>query len=85
MVRRKWQQEEDDGKAFKPQVEELAQALPAHAAEDLSAVDAMRVQEYRLWKKAIPFLYDYLLHTTLPWPALAVDWMPNKEVYVQRL
>ena len=32
-------------------------------------------EEYRIWKKNTPFLYDILLTKCLEWPSLTVNWM----------
>ena len=33
-------------------------------------------EEYRIWKKNSPFLYDLLLCHVLEWPSLTVEWLP---------
>jgi hypothetical protein len=48
-------------------------------------------EEYKLWKKNAPFLYDLIVSHALEWPSLTVQWMPDlerpqgKEYFVQRL
>lgn len=44
--------------------------------EDLS-VDQ---QQYFIWKKNSPILYDHLQTTSLVWPSLTVQFLPDKEV-----
>jgi histone-binding protein RBBP4 len=34
--------------------------------------------EYRLWKKNTPFLYDTVLTHCLTWPSLTCEWLPTK-------
>ena len=34
-------------------------------------------EEYRIWKKNAPFLYDVLMTHSLEWPSLTVEWLPN--------
>ena len=34
--------------------------------------------EYRLWKKNTPFLYDTVLTHCLTWPSLTCEWLPDK-------
>lgn len=34
--------------------------------------------EYRLWKKNAPFLYDTVLTHCLTWPSLSCEWLPTK-------
>jgi len=48
-------------------------------------------EEYKIWKKNAPFLYDLVMTHALEWPSLTVQWFPdrrrveNKESSVQRL
>eukprot|EP01083_Nonionella_stella_P094325 264590_1 len=37
-------------------------------------------EEYKLWKKNSPFLYDLVLSSALEWPSLTVEWLPDKRV-----
>eukprot|EP01084_Bolivina_argentea_P057432 104924_1 len=37
-------------------------------------------EEYKLWKKNSPFLYDLVLSSALEWPSLSVEWLPDKKV-----
>merc|ERR1712004_179803 len=34
-------------------------------------------EEYKIWKKNTPFLYDLVMTHALEWPSLTVQWMPN--------
>eukprot|EP00937_MAST-01D_sp_MAST-1D-sp2_P000179 g179.t1 len=34
-------------------------------------------EEYKIWKKNTPFLYDLVLTHALEWPSLTVQWMPS--------
>lgn len=36
-------------------------------------------EEYKIWKKNAPFLYDFVLTHALEWPSLTVDWLPFRE------
>lgn len=38
-------------------------------------------EEYKIWKKNSPFLYDLVLTHALAWPSLTVQWYPHKEMY----
>jgi len=47
-------------------------------------------EEYKIWKKNAPFLYDLMMTHALEWPTLTVQWLPDKKVVskeysVQRL
>lgn len=33
-------------------------------------------QEYQLWRKNVPLLYDFVSETKLVWPSLTVQWLP---------
>eukprot|EP00028_Trichosphaerium_sp_Am-I-7-wt_P012531 CAMPEP_0168539314 /NCGR_PEP_ID=MMETSP0405-20121227/21752_1 /TAXON_ID=498012 /ORGANISM="Trichosphaerium sp, Strain Am-I-7 wt" /LENGTH=415 /DNA_ID=CAMNT_0008568849 /DNA_START=186 /DNA_END=1433 /DNA_ORIENTATION=- len=35
-------------------------------------------EEYKVWKKNTPFLYDLVLTHALEWPTLTVEWFPDK-------
>eukprot|EP01083_Nonionella_stella_P079799 219072_1 len=37
-------------------------------------------EEYKLWKKNSPFLYDLILSTALEWTSLTVEWLPDKKL-----
>jgi histone-binding protein RBBP4 len=37
-------------------------------------------EEYKIWKKNTPFLYDLVVTHALEWPSLSVQWLPDKEV-----
>lgn len=38
-------------------------------------------EEYRIWKKNAPYLYDVLLTTGLDWPSLSINWLPTIDMY----
>lgn len=40
-------------------------------------VDESINEEYRVWKKNAPFLYDVMITHALEWPSLTVEWLPN--------
>ena len=33
-------------------------------------------EEYKIWKKNTPFLYDLVITHALAWPSLTVQWLP---------
>jgi hypothetical protein len=33
-------------------------------------------EEYKIWKKNAPFLYDTLYAHAMMWPTLTVEWLP---------
>ena len=36
-------------------------------------------EEYKIWKKNVPFLYDLVITHELDWPSLTVQWLPKKD------
>jgi histone-binding protein RBBP4 len=49
----------------------------SHELEDKRIQD-----DYRIWKKNSPFLYDVVLTHALDWPSLTVQWLPEKRRWV---
>ena len=39
-------------------------------------------EEYKIWKKNSPFLYDLMISHALEWPSLTVSWLPTHDVYI---
>jgi|Transcript_11806 histone-binding protein RBBP4 len=35
-------------------------------------------EEYKIWKKNTPFLYDLVITHALEWPSLTVEWLPER-------
>jgi hypothetical protein len=38
----------------------------------------MVAEEYKIWKKNTPFLYDLVVTHALEWPSLTVEWLPDR-------
>ncbi|MFS7985823.1 WD-40 repeat-containing protein MSI1 [Helianthus anomalus] len=36
-------------------------------------------EEYKVWKKNTPFLYDLVITHALEWPSLTVEWLPDRD------
>lgn len=36
-------------------------------------------EEYKIWKKNTPFLYDLVVTHALEWPSLTVQWLPDRK------
>jgi hypothetical protein len=69
---------------------EIADASGEVAASAIANVGEKLInEEYRIWKKNSPFLYDVVLSHALEWPSLTVQWMPDSrdedDFSVQRL
>nr|QKY15247.1 nucleosome remodeling factor (CAF1) [Polytomella parva] len=41
-------------------------------------------EEYKIWKKNTPFLYDLVITHALEWPSLTVQWLPDKEYHYDK-
>mmetsp|Transcript_23214 Transcript_23214/g.77975 ORF Transcript_23214/g.77975 Transcript_23214/m.77975 type:complete len:431 (+) Transcript_23214:76-1368(+) len=37
-------------------------------------------EEYKIWKKNTPFLYDLVITYAMEWPSLTVQWLPDKRM-----
>jgi len=46
-------------------------------AQGQEAEERLINEEYKIWKKNTPFLYDLLVTHALEWPSLTVQWMPG--------
>lgn len=53
---------------------------PAGEEKNLSRLVELKLinEEYKIWKKNAPFLYDIVMSHTLEWPSLTVQWLPDK-------
>lgn len=40
-------------------------------------------EEYKIWKKNTPFLYDLVMTHALEWPSLTAQWLPDVVRYVE--
>lgn len=38
-------------------------------------------EEYKIWKKNTPFLYDLVMTHALEWPSLTAQWLPDVTKY----
>lgn len=43
----------------------------------LMTISQILDEEYKVWKRNVPFLYDALLTHALEWPTLTVQWVPG--------
>ena len=41
-------------------------------------------EEYKIWKKNTPFLYDLVVTHALEWPSLTVQWLPVRKAPRER-
>ncbi len=39
--------------------------------------DKVICEEYKIWKKNTPFLYDLVMTHNLEWPSLTCEWFPG--------
>jgi hypothetical protein len=45
----------------------------------IEAETSQEQEEYKLWKKNSPFLYDLVITHALEWPSLTCQWFPDVE------
>lgn len=51
-------------------------------SEDANVVQEKMInEEYKVWKKNAPYLYDLVVTHALEWPSLTVQWLPDVEKY----
>ena len=51
---------------------------PTHPSAYDEAVEERVVnEEYKIWKKNTPFLYDLVMTHALEWPSLTAQWLPD--------
>lgn len=55
-----------------------AKASKAQKTEDIMNEKLIN-EEYKVWKKNTPFLYDLVMTHALEWPSLTVQWLPTCE------
>ena len=48
------------------------------AEDDRSKDERIIAEEYKIWKKNTPYLYDCVITHALDWPSLTVDWIDGK-------
>lgn len=49
----------------------------SYSEEDYN-LDKIINEEFKVWKKNTPYLYDLIIIKALEWPSLTVDWFPNQ-------
>jgi len=59
---------------------EVEEVLPGGEVEELQEEEKIINEEYKIWKKNSPFLYDLVLTHALEWPSLTVQWAPEKKI-----
>ena len=47
------------------------------AAYDDAIEERVINEEYKIWKKNTPFLYDLVMTHALEWPSLTAQWLPD--------
>lgn len=52
-------------------------ATPSHPAYDEAVEERIINEEYKIWKKNTPFLYDLVMTHALEWPSLTAQWLPD--------
>jgi histone-binding protein RBBP4 len=54
--------------------------LIVQGMETENAEEHLINEEYKIWKKNTPFLYDLVLTKALEWPSLTVEWLPERRI-----
>jgi len=57
---------------------QLDLAMAAEDAESATLYKSIN-EEYKIWRKNTPFLYDLVVTHALEWPSLTVQWLPDVE------
>ena len=63
----------------------MADATTTASADDANADLARELeerlihQEYKIWKKNTPYLYDFVMTHGLEWPSLTCQWLPTRK------
>ncbi len=51
-----------------------------HVSESEDIIEERVInEEYKIWKRNTPFLYDMLMSHALEWPSLSAQWLPVVE------
>ncbi|KAK1869447.1 hypothetical protein I4F81_011923 [Pyropia yezoensis] len=50
----------------------------ADGADATLAEERLVHEEYKVWKKNTPFLYDVIITKALEWPSLTAQWLPDR-------
>ncbi len=50
---------------------------PLYTAYDEAVEERIVNEEYKIWKKNTPFLYDLVMTHALEWPSLTAQWLPD--------
>ncbi|WVR08096.1 histone acetyltransferase type B subunit 2 [Kwoniella sp. DSM 27419] len=58
----------------------MASTEPIELEDDTPAGDESQIinEEYKIWKKNTPFLYDTVITHALTWPSLTCQWLPDQ-------
>ncbi len=51
--------------------------MTSAAAFDDAVEERVINEEYKIWKKNTPFLYDLVMTHALEWPSLTAQWLPD--------
>jgi len=51
--------------------------MPEQGTADDGVEERLISEEYKIWKKNTPFLYDLVITHALEWPSLTAQWLPE--------
>ncbi|EEB09545.1 Clr6 histone deacetylase complex subunit Prw1 [Schizosaccharomyces japonicus yFS275] len=56
----------------------------AQASEEGIVQEKCINEEYKIWKKNSPFLYDLIITRALEWPCMSLEWCYGQEVFAEK-
>ena len=65
------------GESFSCKFTTLPLSNTHKTAYDESVEERIINEEYKIWKKNTPFLYDLVMTHALEWPSLTAQWLPD--------
>jgi beta-galactosidase/beta-glucuronidase len=70
----------EPGPITEKRIQQLQPINAAMEVEDASVqLEKTINEEYKIWKKNAPYLYDLVVTHALEWPSLTVQWFPDVE------
>ncbi|CCH46908.1 putative WD repeat-containing protein [Wickerhamomyces ciferrii] len=67
-------------KALEEKTQEELSAIAAGEDDENPQKELSIEEEYQLWRKNCPLMYEFVSETALTWPSLTVQWLPDQEV-----
>ena len=58
----------------------LSKLLLLQPADD-DLEEKISAENYKIWRKNVPYLYDIMVAHAFEWPSITVQWLPDKIMY----